>query len=122
MSKYTTGDGRTHRNQELAQAHANAFFNRTGVIIAVEPVKSIKHEKLTPTLPAGHRWRNDYVLCANPGTHRQRIYSGYSSLPAARKDAVGLIRERSATEVSIVRYSQGAQSIRDHVVEIVATV
>ena len=82
----------------------------------------IKHEKLTPTLPTGHKWRKDYVLCSSPGTHRQLIYSGYASLPAARKDAVDLIQQGSATEVSIIRYSQGAQSIRDHVVEIVATV
>lgn len=30
----------------------------------------IKHEKLTPTLPDGHKWRKDYVLCVHPGTHR----------------------------------------------------
>ena len=122
MNTYTTGDGRQHRSLHLARAHAANFYRRTGVIIAVEPVQTIKREKLTPTLPAGHKWRNDYVLCVNPGTHHQRIYSGYFSLPAARSNAIDLIRERSATEVSIIRYSEGAQSIRDHVVEIVASV
>ena len=122
MTQYTTGDGRIHRTQELACSHANAFYRRTGIIIAVEPIRRLKHEKLTPNLPAGHKWRKDYVLCINPGTYSQRIYSGYFSLSTARKAAADMIRERSATEVSIIRYSEGAQSIRDHVVEIVAIV
>ena len=76
-------------------------------------------EKLNPTLPAGHKWRKDYVLEANPGTHKQRIYSGYFSLPAARKDALALVKEGSASEVSVIRYSESCISIRWHVIEIV---
>lgn len=80
----------------------------------------MNHTKLSVTLPTGRKWRNDYVLLCNPGTFRQRIWSGYRSLPATRKDAVALIREGSASEVSIVRYSEDGMSIRDHVVEIVS--
>jgi len=75
-------------------------------------------EKLKPTLPPGHKWRKDYVLEADPGTHKRRIYSGYFSLPAARKDALALIKEGSAREVSVIRYSEGGVSIRAHVIEI----
>lgn len=76
-------------------------------------------EKLTHTLPPGHKWRKDYVLEANPGTHKSRVHSGYFSLPAARKDALALVKEGSAIEVSIIRYSESGVSIRPHAVEIV---
>ena len=42
----------------------------------------MKHEKLNPTLPAGHRWRKDYVLELDPGTHKRRYFSGYYTLTA----------------------------------------
>lgn len=79
----------------------------------------MNHDKLKPALPAGHQWRKDYVLLLDPETHKRRTHSGYFSLVAARKDAVSLIREGSAKEVVINRYSEGGVSIRPHAVEII---
>lgn len=77
-----------------------------------------KTTKLKPALPAGHRWRKDYVLGLDPGTHKRRYFSGYYTLTAARRDASNLIREGAAREVSIHRYSESATSVRPHVVVI----
>lgn len=76
-------------------------------------------DKLKPALPAGHKWRKDYVLLLDPNSHKRRTWSGYFSLPAARKDALNLIREGSAKEVVINRYSESGVSIRPHAVEII---
>lgn len=80
----------------------------------------MKHEKLNPTLPAGHRWRKDYVLELDPGTHKRRYMSGYTRLMDARHDAFNLIKGGSAREISIHRYSASGASVRPHVVEIIS--
>lgn len=76
-------------------------------------------EAIKPALPAGHKWRKDYVLVLSPGTYKSRVHSGYFSRITARRDARSLVKEGSAREVHVVRYSEGAVSIRAHVVEIV---
>ena len=78
----------------------------------------MQHEKLNPALAPSSRWRKDYVLELDPGTHKRRYFSGYYTLTAARKDASNLIREGATREVSIHRYSESATSVRPHVVVI----
>lgn len=81
----------------------------------------IQTTKLIVALPSGSKWRNDFVLEVNPGTHKRRYISGYTTLTAARKDAKALVREGSANEVSIHRYAANIDrwSVTPYVVEII---